>query len=125
MRQLEGQLENYIRLMWARKGTDLLFAVHVPPMLRLDGDLIPIEGQPELTEEDVREYLAQILDPKQRIDMDQNLDVDFALSWQGVARLRGNAFYQRGLPSISLRLFPKAGADRRHGLPGGSQAELS
>jgi len=106
MRQLEGQLEAYIRMMWARKGTDLLFAVNVPPMLRIDGDLQPIPSQLDLTEEDIRGYLTQILDPKQRVEMDQNLDVDFALSWQGVARLRGNAFYQRGLPSISLRLIP-------------------
>jgi twitching motility protein PilT len=106
MRQLDGQLENYVRMMWAKKGTDLLFAVNVPPMIRLDGDLRPIDNQPDLTEEDVRDFLQQILDPKQRIEMDQNLDVDFALSWQGVARLRGNAFYQRGLPSISLRLIP-------------------
>ena len=107
MRQFEGELENYVRYMWAKQGTDLLLSVDGPPMVRIDGDLAPIPEQPELTEATIQGFLVQILDPKQRVDLDTELDVDFALSWQSRGPLAGQRLLPAGRARRSaLRLIP-------------------
>ena len=73
-------------------------------MIRLDGAIRPVEGLPVIDEPLMAEYLADLLDGDQRDDLERDRDVDFAFSY-GIYRFRGNAFFQRGLPAVALRLI--------------------
>jgi twitching motility protein PilT len=107
MSELQGGIEQYLRFLWQSRGTDLHLSVGVPAMGRFDGDLRPIGAETIVDENTMRSILAQLLTPDQVARYERDLDVDFALTWHDVARLRGNAFRQRGLPSIALRVIPR------------------
>jgi twitching motility protein PilT len=85
-------------------GTDLVLTIGSPPMIRLDGGMRPVEGLAPIDERQMDDYLADLLDGSQRDDLERDRDVDFAFSY-GTDRFRGNAFYQRGLPAVALRLI--------------------
>src|SRR5689334_9339949 len=52
------------------------------------------------------EFLRDLLGAEQLEDLWRDRDIDFAFSW-GSYRFRGNAFFQRGLPAIALRLIQR------------------
>jgi twitching motility protein PilT len=85
-------------------GTDLVLTIGSPPMIRLDGAIRPVEGLAAVDERQMDDYLSDLLDGSQRDDLERDRDVDFAFSY-GTDRFRGNAFYQRGLPAVALRLI--------------------
>ena len=89
-------------------GSDLHLKVPSPPMIRVDGDLRPMdEDLPRLSQEDTEEALAQILhDDVKRAEFASDGEVDFAYAIPGVARYRVNAFRQRGSVSIVCRAIP-------------------
>src|SRR5690242_16843090 len=104
----DGVLESCVDYMWQRQGTDLLLTIGLRPTVRIDGDLEPVPPAPVIDRELMTDMLTQCLNLEQRKRLMNELEVDFALSWHDLARLRGNAFYQRGLPTIALRIIPKA-----------------
>ena len=75
-------------------------------MARIDGHLRPIGGEAPIDEDRMNELLDQVLDRRQSAMFDEELDFDFAFSWNRVARVRGNAFYQRSQPALALRVIP-------------------
>jgi twitching motility protein PilT len=85
-------------------GTDLVLTIGSPPMIRLDGAMRPVEGLAPIDEPTMDAYLADLLDGSQSDDLERDRDVDFAFSFK-TDRFRGNAFYQRGLPAVALRLI--------------------
>src|SRR5215468_6695445 len=89
------------------QGTDLLLTVGSSPMIRLDGTMRPVEGARVVDSELMEQYLGDLLDHDQRHDFEHKRDEDFAFSY-GPHRFRGNAFHQRGLPAVALRLIQSA-----------------
>jgi twitching motility protein PilT len=85
-------------------GTDLVLTIGSRPLIRLDGAIRPVPSQPVVDQALMEQYLADLLDGDQRADFERNRDEDFAFSF-GTDRFRGNAFFQRGLPAVALRLI--------------------
>jgi twitching motility protein PilT len=97
---LKSALEAVVNVV----GTDLVLTIGSRPMIRLDGMIHEVDNQPFIDEQLMDSYLSDLLSDDQRADMETNRDEDFAFSY-GVYRFRGNAFYQRGLPAVCLRLI--------------------
>ena len=88
-------------------GSDLHLKVPSQPLVRVDGELKPLEGSPHLTPEDTKGVLDTLLDnPEKRADFDADQEVDFSFAIPGVARYRVNAFQQRGSISLVCRAIP-------------------
>ena len=88
-------------------GSDLHLKVPSPPLLRVDGELRPIDGVPPLTPADTEKVLETLLDdPERRQEFEHDREVDFAYAIPGVARFRINAFRQRGSVSLVCRAIP-------------------
>src|SRR4051812_29975613 len=88
-------------------GSDLHLKVPVPPVMRVDGAMRPIEGLPGLTREDTDGAVRTMLDdPKKLDEFIEDNEVDFSYSIPGVARFRVNAFKQRGSTSLVIRAIP-------------------
>ena len=105
--ELHGtDVDRLLTAAWQASGTDLLLTVGAPPIARVDGKLRPIGGEEPLDAARINKVLGEVLDRRQAATLDSELDVDFAFSWGGVARVRGNAFYQRSSPALALRLIP-------------------
>jgi twitching motility protein PilT len=100
------RLEQFLGHLGDRNGTDLLLTAGAPPLVRVDGVLQGIPGEARLTPEDTEELVAAILTTPELERFHARRELDFATSWVGHARLRGNAFVQRGSASLALRMIP-------------------
>jgi twitching motility protein PilT len=88
-------------------GSDLHLKVPAPPVMRIDGQMEPIEDMPRLTPEDTERAVLHMLDDPPKLDeFAEECEVDFAYSIPGLARFRVNAFRQRGSASLVIRAIP-------------------
>jgi twitching motility protein PilT len=88
-------------------GSDLHIKVPSPPLVRLDGELVPVPGADRLTPQDAEDALFQILTAKDKLEeFAEEREVDFAYAMESVGRFRVNAFHQRGSVSIVCRAIP-------------------
>ncbi len=100
-------LDSALGQLVAAHGSDLHLKVPSPPLGRIHGSLTPLPGAEPLTPEDTIRTLGQMLrDPAKQAEFDQDGEVDFAYTIDGVARFRVNAFRQRGSISIVARVIP-------------------
>ncbi|MFF3648339.1 type IV pilus twitching motility protein PilT [Streptomyces sp. NPDC002181] len=88
-----------------RGGSDLLLTTGSAPFLRVDGALRPVEGA-SLTEPEADRLVTGVLGRELTERFRREKQVDFAFSWGEKARLRGNAFVQRGASALALRIIP-------------------
>lgn len=87
------------------KASDLHLSAGLPPIVRIDGDMIRIKSI-ALNSENVRCMLDEIMTDQQREDFDNNREIDFSFDMAGCARFRVNAFNQnRGVAAV-LRSIP-------------------
>ncbi|MBU0999172.1 PilT/PilU family type 4a pilus ATPase [Patescibacteria group bacterium] len=88
-------------------GSDLHLGVGRVPVIRVSGELIFLVKHPVLTQEDLLGFLGEILEKIKIEKFKEDHEADFSYDFQGEARLRGNAFFQKGLINIVFRLVPK------------------
>jgi twitching motility protein PilT len=100
-------LQQALRDVVDREGSDLHVKVGSPPVLRIAGALQPLAGARTLTGEDTDQALHEMLaDPARLQELATENEVDFAYAVPGLARFRVNAFRQRGSISIVCRVIP-------------------
>ncbi len=100
-----AQIDEYFRQMKTHGASDLHMVVGFPPLLRLRGDLVPLEA-PVLTAESNKQILYEILDESQQEAIQKNKDLDKAYELEGIGRFRCNFLYQqRGIGAV-FRIIP-------------------
>jgi twitching motility protein PilT len=100
-------IDQALRFLVDQEGSDLHVKVPAPPIVRVHGELRPIQGAGALRAEDTEAALRQILtDPEKLAEFERDGEVDFSYSISGVSRFRVNAFRQRGSTSIACRAIP-------------------
>lgn len=88
-------------------GSDLHITVGVPPMMRLNGDLVAIGSEPVLTHRDTQDLVFAIMSEEQRKKLELEWEADFAYSIpEGGYRFRVNVYYQRASVGAAFRLIP-------------------
>ena len=85
--------------------SDLHMTVGLPPIYRLDGDLVN-QGDHILTDEDTEFAVRQLATDAQMETLKKTGEVDFAVTYDGSIRMRCNAFYQQGHIALALRMLP-------------------
>src|SRR5919109_293479 len=99
-------IDELLSSMEALGASDLHVAAGSPPVVRVRGELLPMEEFPSLNPEDTQQLLYRILSTEQqkRLEVDRQIDLSYAIS--GVARFRVNVFFQRGAVGGAFRLIP-------------------
>jgi len=88
-----------------RGASDLHLSAGLAPMLRVDGEVWPLDG-PVLSPTQVADLLSPLLTQHQQKDFETSLETDFAFELPGVARFRANVFLQdRGMSAV-FRTIP-------------------
>jgi twitching motility protein PilT len=100
--KIEVLLEEVVK----RKASDLHLQVSLPPMLRVDGALVPVNGADVLTDESVETLIFAILDEDQKQILLKDKEFDFSFAFGDLGRFRVNAFHERGNLAAALRLIP-------------------
>ncbi len=84
--------------------SDVHITVGLPPMLRIQGELVP-QGNEKLMPEDTREICYFMMNDEQRMVFEKYGEVDFAWSLPQISRYRVNIYKQRGSCAASLRII--------------------
>ena len=100
------KIEPYLEEVVRRDASDIHLAVGLPPMLRLDGALTPIEGHAPLNEQDLEQLVLVLLDEKQKDILLNEKEIDFSFAYGDIGRFRVNAFHEKGNLAAALRLIP-------------------
>src|SRR5665213_592634 len=100
--RIEPLLDDVIK----KKASDLHIQVGLPPMLRIDSALIPVQGTTPLDEEGVEALVFSLLDEEQKQILLKDKEYDFSFSFGDLGRFRVNAFHERGNIAAALRLIP-------------------
>jgi twitching motility protein PilT len=96
-------IDDLLRFVVKREASDLHLKVGAPPVLRIDGKLIPFGASLEFTPAKMQEVFEHVTTEEQQEVFARELELDFAYSVHGFARFRVNAALQRGTISLAFR----------------------
>jgi len=99
--KIEFLLEEVIK----RNGSDLHLEVGLPPVVRVDGSLVPLPSQETLSEQAVETLVFGLLDEDQKQILLRDKEFDFSFAFGDLGRFRVNAFHERGNLAAAMRLI--------------------
>jgi twitching motility protein PilU len=95
-------MHDLLRVMVAKKASDLFITAGFPPAIKLDGKLTPVANQP-LTAQHTAELTRAMMNDKQAAEFEATKECNFAINPPDIGRFRVNAFVQQGRVGMVLR----------------------
>ncbi|HUL01358.1 MAG TPA: type IV pilus twitching motility protein PilT [Nitrospirota bacterium] len=99
-------LNDLLKATFEKRASDLHLKVGVPPVLRIDGRLIPLDNEKRTTQEDSLNIAMSIMNPGQKAKFKEKNELDMAYAVPGLGRFRVNVFMQRGSVGMVFRQVP-------------------
>jgi twitching motility protein PilU len=99
-------VNDLLRLMVARNGSDLFLTAEFPPAIKVDGKVTKVSPQP-LTGQHTMALARAIMNDKQAAEFERTKECNFAVAPQGIGRFRVNAFVQQGQVGLVMRVIPQ------------------
>jgi twitching motility protein PilT len=99
------QVEELCQQMIEHNASDLHLAVGVPPQLRIDGDLFPMDAKP-LTPDVTKNLAYSILTERQIKEFENDKELDMSFGIKGLSRFRVNMYLDRGSVTVAVRTIP-------------------
>jgi twitching motility protein PilU len=95
-------MNDLLRLMVSKNGSDLFITADFPPAFKIDGKMTPMSNQP-LTASHTIELARSVMSDKQAAEFEAKKECNFAISPGGLGRFRVSAFVQQGRVGMVLR----------------------
>jgi twitching motility protein PilU len=95
-------MQDLLRRLVERKGSDLFITSGFPPAIKVDGEIRP-QSERVLTPEQAAVLVRSIMNDKQTKEFDSTKECNFAIAPPGIGRFRVSAFVQQGLIGAVLR----------------------
>lgn len=102
----ELELNKLLSLVLERDASDLHLLVGEPPIIRVDSNLIRLDDYQVLSNDAISDLLDVLLKQAQKDLFTKEMHVDFSYAYKNNARFRVNAYRQKGVLSVALRLIP-------------------
>ena len=99
-------INDLLRLMATRGGSDLFLTADFPPAIKVDGKLTRVSPQP-LTGQHTLALARSVMNERQAAEFERTKECNFAISPLGVGRFRVNAFMQQGHVGLVMRTIPR------------------
>ena len=99
-------INDLLKLLLARKGSDLFITADFPPAIKVDGKVTKLSAQP-LTPAHTLTLVRSVMSDKQAAEFEATKECNFAISPAGIGRFRCNAFVQAGKVGMVLRVIPQ------------------
>ena len=99
-------INDLLKLMVARGGSDLFLTSDFPPAIKVDGKVTKVSPQ-ALTSQHTVSLARAIMNDKQAAEFERTKECNFAISPGGIGRFRVNAFIQQGNVGLVLRTIPQ------------------
>ncbi len=100
-----ARIDAFLKLGLAQGCSDVHLAVGVPPMLRMNGDLMPIKFR-QLSDTELETYVLEVLTAKQKERLAQGHDLDFSYVAEEGGRFRVNVFRKETGVGAVFRYIP-------------------
>ena len=98
-------INDLLKLMLSRNGSDLFITADFPPAMKVDGKVTKVSPQP-LTQVHTLSLARSIMNDKQSAEFERTKECNFAVSPPGIGRFRCNAFVQQGKVGLVMRTIP-------------------
>jgi twitching motility protein PilU len=98
-------INDLLRLMVSRTGSDLFLTADFPPAIKVDGKVVKVSPQP-LNGVHTLSLARSIMSDKQAAEFERTKECNFAISPPNVGRFRVSAFIQQGKVGMVLRTIP-------------------
>lgn len=102
---MEYGLSDLLKKLLELGGSDLHLTTNSPPMVRVDGEMRPLD-LPPLKPAETKDLAYSVLTDTQKHRLEENLELDFSFGLRGLSRFRGNIFHQRGTVGAVFRMIP-------------------
>ena len=99
-------INDLLKLLVARGGSDLFLTADFPPAIKVDGKVTKVSPQP-LNAQHTISLARAIMNDKQAAEFERTKECNFAISPGGIGRFRVNAFVQQGCIGMVLRVIPQ------------------
>jgi twitching motility protein PilU len=99
-------INDLLKLMVSRNGSDLFITADFPPAIKVDGKVTKVSPQP-LNAAHTMALARSIMNDRQVADFERTKEGNFAISPPGIGRFRANAFVQQGKVGLVLRVIPQ------------------
>ncbi len=99
-------VNDLLRLMVSRNGSDLFITADFPPAIKVDGKVTKVSPQP-LSGQHTLALARAVMNDKQAAEFERTKECNFAVSPQGIGRFRVNAFLQQGNVGLVMRTIPQ------------------
>ncbi len=100
-----GTMERILRLMAEKKASDVYLTAHAPAMIKINGQVIPINSQ-VLPAEAPRNLLAEIVPPTRIEELIETGELNMGVPLEGLGNFRVSALRQRGSIAVVIRYVP-------------------
>ncbi|HUA63251.1 MAG TPA: PilT/PilU family type 4a pilus ATPase [Verrucomicrobiae bacterium] len=98
-------LDQLLATAASRNASDVLVIAGAPPVLRVNGALVPLNA-PVVDPDDARSMVLPLLEPAQAEELQKKKSVDLGFVRENLGRFRINIHHQRGTLAASIRLLP-------------------
>ncbi len=95
-------MQDLLRRMTERKGSDLFITAGFPPAIKIDGEVRPQSDKP-LSSEHAATMVRAIMNDRQTREFDATKESNFAIAPPGIGRFRVSAFIQQGNTGCVIR----------------------
>ncbi|MGA1461587.1 MAG: PilT/PilU family type 4a pilus ATPase [Steroidobacteraceae bacterium] len=95
-------MQDLLRRMVERKGSDLFVTAGFPPAIKIDGEVRPQMDKP-LSPEQAAVMVRSIMNDRHTREFDSTKEANFAISPPGIGRFRVSAFLQQGNTGCVIR----------------------
>ncbi len=98
-------LQQLLKALVEKGGSDLHITTGSPPQLRIDGALVPLRTPP-LNPVETKQICYSVLTDAQKLKFEEEWELDFSFGVRNLARFRGNLFMQRAAVGGVFRTIP-------------------
>jgi twitching motility protein PilT len=102
---LKVNLHQLLRAMIDKGASDMHLTTGSPPLLRIDGEIVPLK-LPPLGPIETKQLCYSVLTEEQKIQFEKNKELDLSFGVKNLSRFRANIFLQRGAVSGAFRTIP-------------------
>lgn len=98
-------VNDLLRLLVSRNGSDLFLTAEFPPAIKVDGQITKVSAQ-ALSGQHTQAVARAIMNDKQAAEFERTRECNFAIAPAGIGRFRVNTFVQMGKVGIVMRTIP-------------------
>jgi twitching motility protein PilT len=102
---LRVNLHQLLKAMIEKGASDMHITTGTPPLLRIDGDIVPLK-LPPLSPVDSKQLCYSILTEEQKIEFEKTNELDLSFGVKNLSRFRANIYMQRGAVAGAFRTIP-------------------